>query len=319
MDYEEFKEEVVKRLSKFAGETNVQLMDNRLNLMLGGRIAISFKLNEAYKDFESGSVGLDEIVSAMCDTKVDPAEIAKVNTFADMLIDFDSSSSSKLELKLQSKKPEFGLADEVVPGIWRSVCVVDGWFSTVVTDQILQNWNRNYEELVQIALQNTSEWELFTMKQAIIAEMDDLDSTDLDLADLDLADQMFILRTKGRYGASVLMNEDAMQATAERLGGDLIVLPSSIYEVIVLKAKKFGSDFSELTEMVKEVNTSLADERNVLAWQAYYYSKGKKELKPLGGTDKNGETFGSGDNCSCCTNCYTVRSVAEEENEVFYD
>ena len=319
MDYEEFKEEVVKRLSKFAGETNVQLMDNRLNLMLGGRIAISFKLNEAYKDFESGSVGLDEIVSAMCDTKVDPAEIAKVNTFADMLIDFDSSSSSKLELKLQSKKPEFGLADEVVPGIWRSVCVVDGWFSTVVTDQILQNWNRNYEELVQIALQNTSEWELFTMKQTIIAEMDDLDSTDLDLADLDLADQMFILRTKGRYGASVLMNEDAMQATAERLGGDLIVLPSSIYEVIVLKAKKFGSDFSELTEMVKEVNTSLADERNVLAWQAYYYSKGKKELKPLGGTDKNGETFGRGDNCSCCTNCYTVRSGAEEENEVFYD
>lgn len=313
MDYEEFKEEVVKRLSKFAGETNVQLMDNRLNLMLGGRIAISFKLNEAYKDFESGSVGLDEIVSAMCDTKVDPAEIAKVNTFADMLIDFDSSSS-KLELKLQSKKPEFGLADEVVPGIWRSVCVVDGGFSTVVTDQILQNWNRNYEELVQIALQNTSEWELFTMKQAIIAEMDDLDSTDLDLAD-----QMFILRTKGRYGASVLMNEDAMQATAERLGGDLIVLPSSIYEVIVLKAKKFGSDFSELTEMVKEVNTSLADERNVLAWQAYYYSKGKKELKPLGGTDKNGETFGRGDNCSCCTNCYTVRSGAEEENEVFYD
>lgn len=318
MDYEEFKEEVVKRLSKFAGETNVQLMYNRLNLMLGGRIAISFKLNEAYKDFESGSVGLDEIVSAMCDTKVDPAEIAKVNTFADMLIDFDSSSS-KLELKLQSKKPEFGLADEVVPGIWRSVCVVDGGFSTVVTDQILQNWNRNYEELVQIALQNTSEWELFTMKQAIIAEMDDLDSTDLDLADLDLADQMFILRTKGRYGASVLMNEDAMQATAERLGGDLIVLPSSIYEVIVLKAKKFGSDFSELTEMVKEVNTSLADERNVLAWQAYYYSKGKKELKPLGGTDKNGETFGRGDNCSCCTNCYTVRSGAEEENEVFYD
>lgn len=313
MDYEEFKEEVVKRLSKFAGETNVQLMDNRLNLMLGGRIAISFKLNEAYKDFESGSVGLDEIVSAMCDTKVDPAEIAKVNTFADMLIDFDSSSS-KLELKLQSKKPEFGLADEVVPGIWRSVCVVDGGFSTVVTDQILQNWNRNYEELVQIALQNTSEWELFTMKQAIIAEMDDLDSTDLDFAD-----QMFILRTKGRYGASVLMNEDAMQATAERLGGDLIVLPSSIYEVIVLKAKKFGSDFSELTEMVKEVNTSLADERNVLAWQAYYYSKGKKELKPLGGTDKNGETFGRGDNCSCCTNCYTVRSGAEEENEVFYD
>ena len=280
MDYEEFKEEVVKRLSKFAGETNVQLMDNRLNLMLGGRIAISFKLNEAYKDFESGSVGLDEIVSAMCDTKVDQVEIAKVNTFADMLIDFDSSSS-KLELKLQSKKPEFGLADEVVPGIWRSVCVVDGGFSTVVTDRILQNWNRNYEELVQIALQNTSEWELFTMKQAIIAEMDDLDSTDLDLADLDLADQMFILRTKGRYGASVLMNEDAMQATAERLGGDLIVLPSSIYEVIALKAKKFGSDFSELTEMVKEVNTSLADERNVLAWQAYYYSKGKKELKPL--------------------------------------
>ena len=297
----------------------MQLMDNRLNLMLGGRIAISFKLNEAYKDFESGSVGLDEIVSAMCDTKVDPAEIAKVNTFADMLIDFDSSSSSKLELKLQSKKPEFGLADEVVPGIWRSVCVVDGWFSTVVTDQILQNWNRNYEELVQIALQNTSEWELFTMKQTIIAEMDDLDSTDLDLADLDLADQMFILRTKGRYGASVLMNEDAMQATAERLGGDLIVLPSSIYEVIVLKAKKFGSDFSELTEMVKEVNTSLADERNVLAWQAYYYSNGKTELKPLGGTDKNGETFGRGDNCSCCTNCYTVRSGAEEENEVFYD
>lgn len=318
MDYEEFKEEVVKRLSKFAGETNVQLMDNRLNLMLGGRIAISFKLNEAYKDFESGSVGLDEIVSAMCDTKVDPVEIAKVNTFADMLIDFDSSSS-KLELKLQSKKPEFGLADEVVPGIWRSVCVVDGGFSTVVTDQILQNWNRNYEELIQIALQNTSECELFTMKQAITAEMDDLDSTDLDLADLDLADQMFILRTKGRYGASVLMNEDAMQATAERLGGDLIVLPSSIYEVIVLKAKKFGSDFSELTEMVKEVNTSLADERNVLAWQAYYYSKGKKELKPLGGTDKNGETFGRGDNCSCCTNCYTVRSGAEEENEVFYD
>lgn len=280
MDYEEFKEEVVKRLSKFAGETNVQLMGNRLNLMLGGRIAISFKLNEAYKDFESGSVDLDEIVSAMCDTKVDPVEIAKVNTFADMLIDFDSSSS-KLELKLQSKKPEFGLADEVVPGIWRSVCVVDGGFSTVVTDRILQNWNRDYEELVQIALQNTSEWELFTMKQAIIAEMDDLDSTDLDLADLDFTDQMFILRTKGRYGASVLMNEDAMQATAERLGGDLIVLPSSIYEVIVLKAKKFGSNFSELTEMVKEVNTSLADERNVLAWQAYYYSKGKKELKPL--------------------------------------
>lgn len=76
-------------------------------------------------------------------------------------------------------------------------------------------------------------------------------------------------------GASAILYEQLLHQMAEQLQSNLILLPSSIHEFILLPVKD-SSDLKAFDQMVCEVNeTQLADDE-VLADHAYYYDRTKR-------------------------------------------
>ena len=78
-------------------------------------------------------------------------------------------------------------------------------------------------------------------------------------------------------GAGVLCNQEVLQKLAEAAGEDLIIIPSSVEEILVLRADDGFSSLS-LDTMIQSVNSTDVLPGQVLSDHAYYYSRQEQEL-----------------------------------------
>ena len=75
-------------------------------------------------------------------------------------------------------------------------------------------------------------------------------------------------------GASVFIYKDLLEAVAAKLKSDIYIIPSSVHEVIFIRAmKNCQIDIDEVKNMIKEVNTSEVPEKDVLSDSLYFYSR----------------------------------------------
>lgn len=89
---------------------------------------------------------------------------------------------------------------------------------------------------------------------------------------------MFVLTNECRInGAATLFYPDIKEQIAEQLGGDYVVLPSSLHEVLVLPDDGHMT-YHELKEMVNEVNQTQVAPDEVLTGEVYRYDKEHKQL-----------------------------------------
>jgi len=89
---------------------------------------------------------------------------------------------------------------------------------------------------------------------------------------------MYIITNEsGVYGAAQMLNPEAIDMAAERLGGDFFILPSSVHEILVMP-KVFGMDYGELENMVREVNMACVRPKEQLSDHVYQYDAGTKTI-----------------------------------------
>lgn len=91
--------------------------------------------------------------------------------------------------------------------------------------------------------------------------------------------EIFVVFGKdGMSGANVLMSDKALSDIEERMGEGFYVLPSSIYEVLIVP-KSFGSmSERELVQMVREVNANAVAEKEQLSDSIFRYEMGEIEM-----------------------------------------
>ena len=65
---------------------------------------------------------------------------------------------------------------------------------------------------------------------------------------------------------------DILKELSDLFEKDLIILPSSIHEVILIPAYDHDS-YDELTSMVKEVNSTQLSKEEILSDHVYFYSR----------------------------------------------
>lgn len=158
----------------------------------------------------------------------------------------------------------------------------DNQASILIHNHHLELWNITKDTLYTLAKENTPKLlkpQLMPMK-SVLAEMHLLPESELS----EQGPPLYILTNEYRTnGATVLLYEGLLQEIADLFEKDLIVLPSSIHEVLLLAAD--ASDRRELshyTEMVKEVNASHLADEEILSDHAYYYCrKGNLLTMPL--------------------------------------
>lgn len=86
--------------------------------------------------------------------------------------------------------------------------------------------------------------------------------------------------TNGRKfkGASLITRENVLKDVSERVGGDFVLLPSSIHEVIIVPVDQSTGKMDEFTEMVKFVNNNEVDPTERLSDHAYLYTNGALQI-----------------------------------------
>ena len=86
---------------------------------------------------------------------------------------------------------------------------------------------------------------------------------------------MYILTNKYKTnGATVLLYEGMIEALAEYFHMDLIILPSSIHELILMPVENFDpEELQYYTQVVQEVNENQVADDEVLSDHAYFYNR----------------------------------------------
>lgn len=90
-------------------------------------------------------------------------------------------------------------------------------------------------------------------------------------------DMYVLTNAEKSHGAIYMFDKETMSAIAEKLGSNLVILPSSVHETIILKEKQ-EMDFERLTEIVRDVNASQVLPDEILSDNVYRFDKGKQML-----------------------------------------
>ena len=306
MNYDEFKNHVEDNIKGFL-PPEYETADVRISQVIknNGReldslqirkedenITPSIYLNDIYKDYEAGR-DLDEMMQKIADTRVS-ADRSQLPISIDDITNFDRIKD-KIDCRLLNmEKNEEYLKDRpytqvedlaVVYSIDLGGNETDGKMSTVITDNLMGQWGISTEELHAVALENLgqSDAKFMSMRDTIVAlmfpDMDPNDPTaDMMLPPMDPDKMMYVLTSDDKmYGAKQLLNTERMDDIAGQLGGDFVVLPSSVHESIILP-NAAGIDRGELEGIVQSVNSEVLEPQDFLSDNVYCYDAQEHEL-----------------------------------------
>lgn len=154
----------------------------------------------------------------------------------------------------------------------------DGWFTTVtITDSLMQSWGiSDVQKLYATAHRNTCRF--FHARMEPMASLLQDFPPEQDIPDEAESLPLFVVSNHTRmHGASVILYEGLLKASADMINDDLILLPSSIHEMLFLPASTCDRH-DYLKEMVAHVNRTELDADDVLSDNVYYYDRDTDKL-----------------------------------------
>lgn len=84
----------------------------------------------------------------------------------------------------------------------------------------------------------------------------------------------------GMLGSAYVTDKEVMKQVTDRFGDKLIILPSSVHEVLILPEKDLnGMDIEDLQDMISAVNMTMDANKDVLTDQPYYYDGAAQTLE----------------------------------------
>lgn len=154
-----------------------------------------------------------------------------------------------------------------------------------ITEQMLQKWNVDREELFQIAseniipantpvLQNLEE----VTRQILIggAPPENLLKKEIDFSNQE-AMILVLTNEKKNFGAAMMFEPQVMDKLSQSFPEGFYILPSSLHEVLILPDRG-GISPKELGAMVREVNQSQVEKMEQLSDRVYRYDKEKQKI-----------------------------------------
>lgn len=155
--------------------------------------------------------------------------------------------------------------------------------SVIVSNKLAKMAGMTEEELFRCASKNTREknpvkitsiQEIMFNELSVPPEMRDMFGQEPTPAD-----NMWIIgNEKGINGAASMLYEENLHQLAEKLGDDLLILPSSIHEVIAIPAEMAEGGLGRLTEMVQEINMGSLELKERLSNSVYHYDRNARKV-----------------------------------------
>lgn len=151
----------------------------------------------------------------------------------------------------------------------------NGRMAYMIDNQKMQYAGVEFDDLIKAAGENTKRksFRLETLSGLMEAmtgqnfnEMDDCDA------------QPYVITTMtGLNGSIAMLNKELLKDTAEKLGCDYYIIPSSIHECILIPVST-PMNVKEISHMIHEVNTTCVEEQEILSDSLYVYHKETGEI-----------------------------------------
>lgn len=143
--------------------------------------------------------------------------------------------------------------------------------TTLVHSDHLALWDISLEELGMLAEENTPRMLPYHIS-SIESTLNQLEMEDVFETEALPSVSLYVLtNSRGINGAACMLYPRALKEFAESLGEDLIVLPSSIHEVLHSQQRLLPPE--ELNEMVQAINQSDVPAEDRLSDHIYYFSR----------------------------------------------
>ena len=127
----------------------------------------------------------------------------------------------------------------------------------MITNEMIKNWGITEEDLYEISLQNTEK--LFpTVIKSI------------------RPDFKIVTNSNSINGASAILNKEMFRDMAEEIEDNLYIVPSSVHELIILKASNHTP--KEVRGVIYNVNTDILNVEDLLSYNLYVYDKEKDAI-----------------------------------------
>lgn len=202
--------------------------------------------------------------------------------FEDLVDDF-SKASSRLTIKLLNRDMNRELLEDVdyiplldlagVPYIADDL----GKMSALVkvSRDLSELWQTDAEKIHGQALDNLRRYGRFSMRdirEIIFGE------TSLEVRKRkSIGPPMYVMSDgSGQNGSSALLLPDILAMAADELDDDIFLLPSSVHELIIMKAA--DSDPEELKRTVANVNRRVVATDEILSYSVYMFSRSNAEV-----------------------------------------
>ena len=292
MDLNEFTDKVVELLKQKVGDTSSVMVTETLKnngvrlkgivIMEDGRnVSPTVYLEEPYQQYQDG-VSLEEILEGIIAVYEKHAHDLQLDM--DFFRDF-SQVKDRIFHKVISYEKNEELLKDVPYFKWHDLAVVFyyeiekeifGKATILIRNSHLDMWGQPAEEIYRIARKNMKEKmpELLMPMQKVLEEMAGISVGESGM-------HLYVLTNKERmFGASAMLYSEEIKGLADKLHTDLLILPSSLHEVLLLPDDHVR-EYDLYRKMVREVNTTQVDPEEILSFNLYRYNREKDEIEEI--------------------------------------
>ena len=293
MDYKEFTDSIVDLLQERMGAdydikvTNVtKTNDIRLTGVImmreSDKISPTIYLEEPYRQYCAGA-DMQEIARRI--EALYREQMKEFNLDFDFFKEFECVRD-RIFHKIIHYEKNRNLLEDVPHFRWCDLAVVFyysiedsmlGRASILIHNNHLDMWEQKTDVLYQNAQRNMRRYmpELLVSMQELIEEMTGVKSSEEE------AGKLYVLTNSEKmYGASAMLYSDKIRELADRMQSDLLILPSSVHEVLLLP-DDHEREYEFYRRMVAEVNTTQVEPEEILSYSLYRYSREKEEIEEI--------------------------------------
>lgn len=305
MEYFDFLNQIKERVQECMGDEYSVCIESVLknnSISLDGliikdpkqsRISPNIYLNSFYDLYKEG-ISLETIVKRVVEIYYDNNQIElKYLEYVDKLNDYQQCKDM-IVMRLHNKQMNYELIKDCPYEVFNDLIITYHYMvefgetsvaSIRITNSIFEAWNVNREEFRDNAMSNTVR--LFPPKVCYIRDMiknliNTVGGYDIEISDFVfdedyIEDESFmnmfvVTNCQCNFGAIAFLYNGLLKCIADKLQSDLIILPSSIHEIICMK-KTEDTNVHELLSMVKEVNDTHVKLEEILGYNLYIYSR----------------------------------------------
>ncbi len=308
---EQFGKKLCSAVGKILGETHEVVFqevtkNNGVDLhgilisKKGSNVSPAIYIDELYRDYEEGRPFGDIVYDILCAYKRCAKEI---RMDMDFFMQF-GQVKNRILYKLIHFDSNRKLLDEVPYIAWHDLAIVFyyvlederfGKASILIRNSHLATWKVELSALYESAKENMARMcpaELLPVRQVIeeLAQEKNLYACEgggifsdfPDMASV-VDSMMYMLTNKERlFGAAAILYADSLKNLTKRLNKNLIILPSSIHEVLLVPENGMTPAMRTFyRNMVREVNDTQVDPEERLSYNVYYYDRLTGEITVL--------------------------------------